>query len=276
MNLRNEASSCFLDSLIVAMFTYNSSKNQFLKKILENSDEKPILKQLKKIISNPLVKSAKNVRIHLPKEMSYGQHDPGETYLFISSVMNYEPMKISTIRHVMKPNSNIVFKKKTITETTPCYTIQNNGSDSICFFDVIKPKWETLECGNFINDSKDNPVYNRTRNLTFFTEAESLVFYFNRCNGFSNQKLKNRLDMPFLIDTGIDPKTKKTREFFCYATILHLGNNIGSGHYVTVLYDGIKTFLVYDDMSGVHPLKWNSENKELIERNSVMFFYYEK
>lgn len=272
MNLQNEANSCFLDSLIVAMFTFNSPKNEFLKKL---NDETSILLELKNLITNSDSRSARNVRKHLPDEMHWGQHDPGETYLYLSSAMNYEPMKLTTIRQVMKPNSKMIYKKKAVRESTPCYTIENTGADPISFFDVIEPDWEILEPGNYINDAKDKPAYNRTRNLTFFTEAEILVFYFNRCAN-PYEKVKNRLEMPFLFDAGTDPKTGKSREFFCYATILHMGGSAGGGHYVTVLYDGTDKFAVYDDMSGVHHLKWNSENKEMIERNSVMHFYYEK
>lgn len=283
MNLRNEANSCFLDSLIVAMFTYGSPKNHFIEK-LKGESKAPIIEEIKNIFRTKS-QSSRNVRKYLPDEMHWGQHDPGETYLYLSSVMNYEPMKLTTIRQVMKPNSETIYKKKAVRESSPCYTIENTGADPISFFDVIEPDWEILESGNYINDAKDKPAYNRTRNLTFFTEAEILVFYFNRCQsseflgssqGYPYQKVKNRLEMPFLFDAGTDPKTGKPREFFCYATILHLGGSAGGGHYVTVLYDGTDNFAVYDDMSGLHHLKWNSENKEMIERNSVLYFYYEK
>lgn len=271
MNLRNENNSCFLDSLLVAMFTYDYSP--FLKRL--NTNNSQLSSEIKKAL-NSNSNSARNVRQQLPQEWQRGQHDPGETYLYIVKNLKYEnPMKITQIRQVKKPDSEQIIKKKPISESIPCFTIENTGCETINFFDVITPDWEILEPGNFINDAKDRPAYNRTRNLTFFTEAESLVFYFNRCQN-TFQKMSNRLEMPLIFDAGLHPVTKQPREFFCYAIIIHIGNSPRGGHYVTILFDGEKQFAIYDDMSGIHPLNYNPETKNFIERNGTVFFYYEK
>lgn len=268
MNLRNEGNSCFLDSLLVAM--YGNSKSPFYKFL--NPNDK-LMNSIKTCIES---NSSRNVRNCLPPHLRSGQHDPGETYLFLAREMNYEPMKITSVRQVKKINSETIYKKKSTNESSSCFTIENNGNEEISFLNVLEPEWETLSGDNYIHDSTNTPVYNRTRNLTFFTEAEILVFYFNRCQNV-RQKFKNKLIMPFIFDASRTVQDKK-REFFCFAIIVHMGNNSSGGHYVTFLFNGENNFYVYDDLSEptVKQIEWNYQNKEFIERNGVMYFYYEK
>jgi hypothetical protein len=273
MNFINENNSCFLDSLLVSMFTYSGSPFIKLVKSVKYSDLSNSIKET----FNSNSTSSRKIRNNLPVNLRRGQHDPGETYLYIMRELgNYEPMKLTNIRQVKKPGSDKIYKKKSNNESSSCFTVENSGEDT-SFAKIINPDWETLSRENMIHDKSNTPVYNQTRNLIFFTEAESLIFYFNRCRNVTN-KYKNRLDMPILFDAGLDSNTLTQRTFFCYAIIVHIGDYSAGGHYITVIFEpDTESFYIYDDMvSNVQPMQWTHENKEFVERNGIMYFYYEK
>jgi len=260
MNIKNTGNSCYLDSLIVAMYGYNDSP--FLKFL---NDETPIRRSLKTCLNNN--NSSQVVRSVLPKKFGRSQQDPGETYNIILNDFKYDPMTITKIRQVKKVNSEKIYKKKSTKENSCCFTIDNTGKDTT--FDEIKnPLWEILSDENLIHDSKNNPVYNRTRNLIFFTKADCLIFYFNRCQNVI-QKFTNKLEMPWNLESN-------NNKYFCFAVIVHIGKYTLGGHYITVLYDGYNNYYVYDDMSvpTTSKLTYNNKIKEFIERNGVMYFYY--
>ena len=67
--------------------------------------------------------------------------------------------------------------------------------------------------------------------------------------------------------------------YFRFAMILHLSSGTNYGHYVTVMFDGEKYYL-YDDSINTkinrNIFEYTQKNVDIINKNTVMYFYYKK
>lgn len=265
--------NCFLNCLIMAMFFYKKSPFYDIKKFPNNRS---------RIIHKCIIDVMEHVkrdgypdltffRKVLPSYMQHGQQDATETFDNIMKLLNYEPIKTCVFRENKDSNGKVVQGKKIIQNNSYIF-LNNNGEENIKpIQELFYPtKWEDLgiDQRNWAHNDKDKPMYRYTR--TRFKEmlGKTLIFVVNRSAG-QNRRHTNRVETPLVIQSnGVD--------FVRHGVILHLGGSIHFGHYILVLYDK-EEYYVYNDMNG-SKIKDNPINykkvRELIERNSIMYFYY--
>jgi hypothetical protein len=273
----NMNNNCFLNCLILAMFGYTKSPFYKLKKF-KNEDSKLVFNCFLKIIGHvkknqyPDISIMRNI---LPMEMRYGQQDSSETFDQFMKILNFEPMKVWTVRESKnKKTKDENFKGNLSVRNVSYITLDNDGSENYkpIKFLFYPEKWEDLGSSpnNWVQDDNDNPKYRYTRQKIKEITGNCLIFNVNRGMDVYNRH-KNRIVTPITIENG-------NKKFFRFAIILHLSSGINYGHYVLVLFDGNKHYL-YDDMNNKKiincPINFeNDDNIEYIERNSVMYFYY--
>jgi hypothetical protein len=278
----NAGSNCFMNCLIMSMFGYNQSPFYKIKPINPNVEiiNKYLLEIVRKMTLD-LYPDTSNLRNLLPKEMRYGQQDTTETFDLIMKVLQFEPISIKSKReythNINNINNviNIVSSNISTGEKASYITLGNTGVDGYNpINELFNPtQWDDIGSisSNWAHGNFDTPTYRYTRSRMHSLKGECLVFILNRASGV-NQKHHNRILAPNKIKNGNDM-------FFRFAIILHLSSGTEHGHYITILSDKCGNYYVYDDSSGrkIIDCKFDfmqPRNQELIERNSIMYFYY--
>lgn len=219
-----------------------------------------------KNLLNGEVVDLSNIRNLLPQNMKYGQQDILETYEIIIELIGYDPMIYCTQRHLETENNKIKLSNSVLSKTG-YVQLDNSGEDNLKPVDLFfNPILEDLSPNNLIKD--DNILYRYTKNTPTTIESECLVFSINRTSGFG-KKLNNTIVLPNFINIG-------KNVYFKFSTVVHLGSSSECGHYILVLYDGVNHCIYNDNSRSV--IKNNvidyEKSKEVIERNSVMVFYF--
>jgi hypothetical protein len=257
--------NCFLNCLVIALFCYNKSP---FYSVLKDTKLKEIIIQM----INDLLPDLTPLRNSFPDSLKYGQQDFLETFDYFMKYLGYEPMEI-TIRRESKNEGDIYYGSK-ISRNVSYINLDNTGKEDI---DPIKDlffpeEWEDLGLcrDNYVQNASNEPEYRFTRNRLLSVKGDCLIFYVNR--GHSNyRRHRNKIKIPLFIDNG-------KKSYFRFASVMHISTNTEYGHYVLVLFDK-ENHYKYDDSLGVkiinNKIDYDS-NKEFIERNSVMYFYYLK
>lgn len=270
----NSNSNCFLNCLILAMFGYSLSPFYNIKKF-PSEDSRSIYNCLLRIVESltkdhyPDITFMRNI---LPSDMRHGQQDTTETFDTIMKILNFEPMKVSSVRENKITPQGTIFAKTPMNQNLSYIFLDNTGEENINLVEnLFFPKqWEDLGplSSNWVQDDNDKPLYRYTRTRIKEIIGDCLIFVINRSSS-SYKRHSNVIKSPISIQNG-------NKTYFRFATVLHLGSSINFGHYVLILYDNEKHY-IYNDMSNtkiVNNVIDYTHMKDSIERNSIMLFYY--
>lgn len=270
--MRNVNNNCFINCLIMAMFGYSKSPFYTIEKLDKNACKLyNIFKKIVNHVRKDLYPDISILRNFLPDEMRQGQQDSIETLDYFMKILKFEPTRVTMVRQASNDKKNIVQTSKN-SHSLPYIMLDNCGEeDKNLIEEQFYPKnWDDLgpSRDGWLTDSNDVPKYRYTRTCIKNVEGDCLIFVVNRAAS-SYKRHSNKLKSPIILKNG-------GRDFFRFATILHLSSSIDFGHYITIIFDGTEHY-VYNDMNETKIKKCKldySNMKESIERNSIMYFYY--
>lgn len=305
----NVNSSCFMDTVLMSMFSYehspffgffnenwnfvNDSTDEINRKNIEIEDLK-IRKHIQKILRFSIQKVVKNEKIECSElrriieqffiwkgistnNLSYGQQDISEFYDRIVKIFNFNPIVIINVRQSKVSENSKIIKEKPIIEKMAYISIPNDGSDFDGLKRILNPPWEDLgeNKNNWKYNKKDKPTYRFTRNKIQSVKPHGcLVFYINRT---SYKQFKDGIKL-YKTNNKISMPTYinfENSRYFLFSCIVHIGS-ISGGHYISIFFD-CKNYYIYDDLN-LQTIGDTKIDKSKIEdyrnRNSVMYFYY--
>jgi hypothetical protein len=274
----NIGSNCFMNCLIMSMFGYNQSPFYSIPPV--NPNIEIIIKYLMDIIvkiTNDKYPDISNLRNILPREMRRGQQDTTETFDLLMKILKFEPIKVKSNREYNHSNEDNTQKLHVSSseESLSYISLGNSGNDN---YNPINELFNPIQWDDFGIDTKNwahgefnVPTYRYSRSRMHSFSGNCLIFTLNRSID-SVRKHRNRIISPRTIKNG-------NGTYFRFAVILHLSSGMDYGHYITILSDKENNHFVYDDSSGkkIIDCKFDydySSNRELVERNSIMYFYY--
>lgn len=268
---RNVNNNCFLNCLLISMFGYE--KSPFFKMNHINGNKMIVFNYIMELIRNlkdDKKPDATYLRNIFPNEIKYGQQDTSETFDFFMKYFDFQPICIQykKIYKTEDGNEKKIIEKQ---QNVSYINVDNDNSDFNIIEKLFAPSWIDLgEHSNWIHDDNNKPTFKFMKTKIYKLEGETLVFSINRADNFG-RKLTNRI---------ICPKNLKisNKTYFRFAMILHnnSNNDINYGHYNVILSDRNGNDYIYDDnkQSKIHSNKVHSNNREYIERNCTLVFYF--
>lgn len=261
--------NCFINCLLLSLFIHK--KSPLWKLNLNNEIYIHIFNSMVNILLRDSLQSLDFIRRYLPDYMKYGQQDVIETYIHLAEKLKFEPISVEYYTENMDERGDIYKGSKTKNKVSNIF-LSNNENDNI---DIIK---ETFYPSSWIDlgPSKENHIRTDqgilcryTRTVYEYIKGDMLVYTINRTS--INGKLTNIIKTPSIIQSS------KGETYIKYASIIHIGQSLEGGHYVTIVHDSKnKLKYIYDDsiLRNINnSIFINSNNNESIERNVVMVFY---
>lgn len=285
--IANERNSCYIDSLLVALFHFKSRViyNTFFANKLVPRYASKIQKELYKIyrhINKNEELQTNNcycIRKYLEKYYNEIARDNSANKIFFSNSDNWVTKqidvfelltfldKIFNFKNKIKVKEGVnKYVKNMIVEISSYYLIDNNTLDISSVIPKKKDKYE-LDADNYYKNSKGRLVKYYEKIYEIYKTNGVLIIELYRNSG--SEKLNTSIIYPDTIRVKDDDKELKLRSI-----ILHKGSTIHSGHYTTIIKRDGKTY-EYDDMSGgTNKLKEiNSDYERKMRKNIVAIIY---
>lgn len=269
----NPNDNCFIDSVIAAMFMFTLSP--FFLMEGDNDYCKELKNILCDIYNNEDMTTSKFRQQHCPQELKEGQQDASE---FLSTVLDniqFKPplMTIAKQNAYYNTKTNNFYTSELLSENVNFISINAEEKEN------HNPITKWLKEGTVSQfDEENEPIINNiTYNVQYTSNsiisADCLIFNIIRYN-LEGKKLTTKINTPSTIEiNGVI--------YFRTAVVCHNSGetDIGSGHYVTLFWDGNEEgYYKYDDTNNSKLLRENVVKKtsyeEEINRDGVLFFYY--
>lgn len=290
INISNENNSCYIDSLLVALFhfknrviynaffanklvpRYASKIQEELNKIyryinknedIQNNNCYCLRKYLDKYYNELVVQNSGN-RIFFNNSDNWRteQIDVFELLTFLDKIFDFK----SNVK--VKEGTN-KYIKNMIVEISSHYLIDKNVLDISSLIPSRTDRYE-LDSRNCYRNSKDELVKSYERNYEIYKTNGVLIIELYR-NAGRNGKLNTSIIYPDTIIIRGDKKVLKLRSI-----ILHKGSTIHTGHYTTIIKKDRKTY-EYDDMrENNNKLIEISEEYEVKMRRNVVALIYSR
>lgn len=285
--IANERNSCYIDSLLVALFHFKSRViyNAFFANKLVPRYASKIQKELHKIYRHInkneelQTNNCSCMRKYLEKYYKQLVKDNSGNQIFFNNSDNWITKQIDVFElltfldKIFDFKSNVKVKEGTnkyiknmITEISSHYLIGSNTLDISSVIPMRKDKYE-LDADNYYKNSKGRLVKYYEKIYEIYKTNGVLIIELYRNSG--SEKLNTSIIYPDTIRVKEDKKELKLRSI-----ILHKGSAINSGHYTTIIRREGKTY-EYDDISGnTNKLKEiSSEYERKMRKNVVVLIY---
>lgn len=294
INISNEHNSCYIDSLMVALFHFKNRViyNTFFRNILESRYASKIQTEMRKIYNyinknediqnkncffirkyldkyyNELVKDNVNNRIFFDNSNNSDnwlteQIDVFELITFLDKIFDFKTnikVKDGTNKYI----KNMIF------EISSYYLMGVDTLDISSLIPTRIDKYE-LDANNYYRNSNGKLVkfYEKTYEITKTNGVLIIELYRN--SGREEGKLNTKIIYPNTINIKGDKKELKLRSI-----ILHKGLTIHSGHYTTIIKKDRKTYEYDDIRSTDNKLVEIDENYERKMRRNVVALIYSR
>jgi hypothetical protein len=279
INIKNENNSCFLDSLLVAFFHFKNKEifNLFFNSPLNDFNNK----QLKNLASS-IKKELFNIYsfIHKSNHLNDNDNDNDNDFMYCSlfrKLLQYyydiyiklfpkdkilfnsndnwikKQLDIFELLNFISIIFNFKFKKMTkiidghnklysnfIIEIPVYELIGKNKLNLIDLFPSKIERYELDEDNKFINSKGELVLYYQKKKE--YIKTSSFIYFQIYRNMGSDEKVKTSIEYPEEIKIKENSKNLKIKSL-----IIHLGESVNSGHYITLIKRGIKWYK-YNDM----------------------------
>jgi hypothetical protein len=292
INISNENNSCYIDSLMVALFHFKNRViyNTFFKNKLENRYASKIQAEMYDIYRyinknddiqnkqcvlirkyldkyyNELVKENSADKIFFDNSDNWRttQIDVFELITFLDKIFNFKNnIRINEGKN--KYYKNMIFE----ISSYYLYQMRNDNLDISSLIPMRIDKSE-LDSKNYYRNSKGKLIKSIEKTYEIKRTNGVLIIELYRNSG-SDSKLNTKIIYPNTITIKGDKKELKLRSI-----ILHKGSTIHSGHYTTIIKRDGKTY-EYDDISpDDNKLREIDEKYEKSMRRNVVALIYSR
>ena len=283
----NEHNSCYIDSLLVALFHFKSRViyNAFFANKLVPRYASKIQKELHKIYrhinKNEAIETnnCSCIRKYLEKYYNELVKDNSGGQIFFNNSDNWITKQIDVFElltfldKIFDFKSNVKVKEGTnkynknmIVEVSSHYLIGTKALNISSVIPMRQDKYE-LDARNYYKNSKGKLVKYYEKIYEIYKTNGILIIELYRNTG--TEKLNTSIIYPDTIKVREDKKELKLRSI-----ILHKGSTIHSGHYTTIIRRSGKSY-EYDDLSSnTNKLKEISDEYERkMRKNAVALIY---
>lgn len=288
INISNEHNSCFIDSLLVALFhfknrviynmffrTKHTLEHKYAQRIqselyniyryinknedIENKNCSMIRKYLDKYYRE-LVKINSNNKIFFNNRDNWltQQIDVFELITYLDKIFNFK-------NNVRIRDGDNKYKKNMIQEIASFYLIGKSNLDISTLVPNRVDRYD-FDSNNYFKNSKGKLIKYYEKEYKILTTNGVLIIEIYRNVGTEN-KLTTKINYPNTIKIPGDKKELKLRSI-----ILHKGNTVGSGHYTTLLKRNEKTY-EYDDIQKTKVKEITPEYEKSMRKNIVCLIY---
>jgi ubiquitin C-terminal hydrolase len=286
LNISNENNSCYIDSLLVALFHFKNRViyNMFFKNKLENKYALRIQEELfyiYKYINNKddienkqcnmirkylekyyreLLKINENNRIFFNNRDNWitQQIDVFELITYLDKIFDFK-------NNVHVKDGNNKYKRNVIYEVSSLYLM---GKSKLDISSIIPNRIDTynFDKKNYFKNSKGKLVTHYEKEYNILKTNGVLLVEIYRSIGGEN-KLTTKIIYPNTIKIEGDKKALKLRSI-----ILHKGDTVESGHYTALLKRNGKTY-EYDDILETKVQEITEEYEKKMRKNIVCLVY---
>jgi ubiquitin C-terminal hydrolase len=271
--VENGLNTCYIDSLIVALFYKDVNYTNYiletmpkklegiyLQELIKNKLILPIQKNYS--INSSIINEIRNYSVICgwsPDGDITDQKDCSEFYIFLMELFNISPLEFEILE----------FKNNTLTN--------NIQKLSYPFITLYPNKDDTIK--NLIQYWINSKIYSPDENIMYCykltTIPQFILLHINRFNNDTRQQYKIDI-MKRIKFFGINDQTQNFIKWKIHAIICHNGNNMKSGHYycITTTYD--KKWLLFDNMIIPSFQQIDLENEDIKEKimlESVILIY---
>jgi hypothetical protein len=292
INIRNENNSCYLDSLLVSLFHF---KNKEIYDIFFNSEmnyfNNEEMKKLGLLIKKELLNIYTYIRKSEKEEMYcsrfrellqkyydiYKEKYPKERILFnsrdnwtrkqidiyellnfLSIIFNFKSKRmIKIIEGDNKLYSNFIIE-------IPSYELMGKREFKISEVIPIKKERYELDDENKYRNSRGELVsyYEKKKE---YIKSKSFI-YIQLYRNIGSEKLKTRIEYPEEIKLRENSKSMRIKSL-----IIHIGDTVNSGHYISIIKDGDKWYRYNDMESEIKEI--GDKDRKRYKKNIVGLIY---
>ena len=286
LNISNENNSCYIDSLLVALFHFKNRVvyNMFFKNKLEHKYASQIQDELYNIYKyinkneNTENKQCNMIRKYLEKYYRELVMINDNNKIFFNNMDNWLTQQIDIFELItyldkifeFKYNINVKdgdnrYKRNMIYDISSLYLI---GKDRFDISSIIPNRIDTynFDKKNYFKNSKGKLIKKYEKEYNILKTNGVLLIEIYRNIGDEN-KLTTKIIYPNTIKIVGDKKELKLRSI-----ILHKGDTVESGHYTTLLKRNGKTY-EYDDIRETKVREITEEYERKMRKNIVCLLY---
>jgi hypothetical protein len=286
LNISNENNSCYIDSLLVALFHFKNRViyNMFFKNKLEHKYASRIQEELyyiyKYINNNDDIENKQCnmirkylekyyrelVKINENKKIFFNNRDNWITkQIDVFELITYLDKIFDFKNNVHVRDGNNKYKRNMIYEVSSIYLM---GKRKFDISSIIPNRVDIYDFDkkNYFKNSKGKLVTHYEKEYNILKTNGVLLVEIYRNIGHDN-KLTTKIIYPNTIKIEGDKKELKLRSI-----ILHKGDTVESGHYTALLKRNGKTY-EYDDINEVKLNEITAEYEKKMRKNIVCLVY---
>ncbi|ARF09689.1 ubiquitin carboxyl-terminal hydrolase [Indivirus ILV1] len=272
--VENAINTCYIDSLLFALFYKSTLLDGLLNKDLKNTSGI----YLQEYVKERFVKSIRNgksilkddiemIRVicsHIgwqSQEEYLNQQDVSEFYCFLMDVFEME--KVSIQRNtIIETSYNNQIGKKEIIPFIPLYLSESDQSDTI---KNMLSRWQY-----------DNIAVTQNTCLNSYNILNEPIIIGLAINRFNNKG--TRIQTNVIIQKKIYINEKRTTEFLFHSAICHRGDTLKSGHYYTLVSNNNSQWYIFDDLNipCIKEVKMDDPIVTNMIKKECIFAFYKK
>jgi uncharacterized UBP type Zn finger protein len=286
LNISNENNSCYIDSLLVALFHFKNRVvyNMFFKNKLEHKYASQIQDELYNIYKyinkneNTENKQCNMIRKYLEKYYRELVMINDNNKIFFNNMDNWLTQQIDIFELItyldkifeFKNNVNVKdgnnkYKRNMIYEVSSSYLMRKSKFDISSIIPNRIDKYD-FDKKNYFKNSKGKLIKHYEKEYNILKTNGVMLIEIYRNMGYEN-KLTTKIIYPNTIKIVGDKKELKLRSI-----ILHKGDTVESGHYTTLLKRNGKTY-EYDDIRETKVREITEEYERKMRKNIVCLLY---